>query len=277
MYSFTFHERELFRSLLMDHFGLEFEEHRHNVLDGAISGRMEVCKIDSAAAYRRVLENNGAELDMLVDSVTNNLSRFFRNADQLRAITNFVVPELDADECGGARPRGQRDLSVWVAGCATGEEPYSLAMVLTDNLPESRGFHITATDISNRALDIARAGVYATTRTRGVPNSIRTRHFVDDGRRLAISELLRRRVSFVQHNLIESPLVHDADIILCRNVLTYLAASARQSAVRRLRESISDGGFLLIGNSETLPRRSGFDSIVTAWARLYRRPCPAGE
>jgi len=266
-YSFTSHEREVFKDFLTARYGLAFEEHRHRFLDSALAGRMEDCGINSAAAYRHRIENDGEELSRLVDAVTNNLSRFFRNRGQLQTVTDFILPELI----------GGRAISVWVAGCATGEEPYSLAVTLADSLPESAEFHITATDISRRALKIARAGTYSPRRARAVSESVRTRYFSDDNGRLSVSDSLRRRVSFVEHNVIETSIVRNVDLVLCRNVLTYLAPQACRLAIRTLRDSITEGGFLIIGNSETLPRGSGFTAITRPPARIYRRPCPLSE
>ena len=272
MYFFTSRERDVFKDFLTERFGLAFEEHRHHYLDSALAGRMEDCGINSAVAYRRRIENDDAEVRRLADAVTNNLSRFFRNPGQLQAVTNFIVPELHR-----GRNDARRAISVWVAGCATGEEPYSLAMTLADSLPESTEFHITATDISRRALKIARAGTYSPRRARAVPESLRSRYFSNGEGMFRVSDSLRQRVSFVEHNLIEAPIVRGADLVLCRNVLTYFASAARRLAIHTLRESIADGGFLIIGNSETLPRRSGFNAIVTPWARVYRRPCLPSE
>ncbi|MEE8440959.1 MAG: protein-glutamate O-methyltransferase CheR [Spirochaetia bacterium] len=257
----------MLKDFLVERFGLAFEEHRHRFLDSALAGRMEDCRIDSAAAYRGRIEDDGVELSRFVDAVTNNLSRFLRNRDQLQAVANFIVPEFV----------GRRAISVWVAGCSTGEEAYSLAMTLADSLPESTEFHITATDISRRALKTARAGAYSTRHARALPESVRTRLFAGGNGRLYVSDSLRRRVSFVEHNVIAAPIVRGADLVLCRNVLTYLAPQARRSAIRTLWESTGGGGFLFIGNSETLPRGSGFNSLVTPWARVYRRPCRPSE
>ncbi len=272
MYFFTSRERDVFKDFLTERFGLAFEEHRHHFLDSALAGRMEDCGIDSAVVYRRRIENDNAELSRLADAVTNNLSRFFRNPGQLQAITDFVVPELYR-----GRDARHRAISVWVAGCATGEEPYTLAMTLADSLPESTEFHITATDISRRALEIARVATYSPSRVRALPASLRSRSGSNGDGAFRVSDELRRRVTFVEHNVLDSPLVHEADLVLCRNVLTYLAPAARQLAIRTFRESIADGGFLIIGNSETLPRRSGFNAVVTPWARVYRRPCLPSE
>ena len=272
MFSFTSRERDVFKDFLVERFGLGFENHRHRFLDSALAGRMENCGIDSAVAYRRRIENDDAEVNRLADAVTNNLSRFFRNPGQLQAVTDFIIPALHR-----GRDDSRRAISVWVAGCATGEEPYSLAMTLADSLPESTKFHITATDISRRALKIARAGTYSPRRARAVPEPLRSRYISNGEGMFRVSDSLRRRVSFVEHNVIEAPIVRGVDLVLCRNVLTYLASAARQLAIRTLRESIADGGFLIIGNSETLPRRSGFSAVVTPWARVYRRPCLPSE
>jgi len=263
-FSFTSREREVLKNFLTERFGLAFEEHRHRVLDSALGARMEDCGLSSAIAYRRRIECDDDELSRLVDAATNNLSRFFRNPAQLRAVTDFIVPELP----------GGRPISVWVAGCATGEEPYSLAMTLADRLPEGAEFHITATDISRRALKTARAAIYSSRRARAVPASMRSRYISNDNGSFRVSDALRRRVSFVEHNVLDLPAVHDADLVLCRNVLTYLGPQARHQAIRMLRDSIVGGGFLIIGNSETLPRRSGFSAVQTPWARVYDRRCP---
>ena len=281
---FTSRERDLFVARLADQFGLLFEEHRHRVLDAAVSQRMRRCGTESAAAYAQQIDNNADELDRLVDAATNNLSRFFRNPGQLSAIVDFVVPSLDkrtgpdgrqaeASLPEARRPESTRPLRIWVAGCATGEEPYTLAMVLSDQLPALQGFHISATDISTRALGVARQGSYPTKAVRGIPDGVRTRHFTEQGGHVLVSESIRHRVSFVRHNLIDPPPVREVDLILCRNVLTYLTPDARIQAVAHLRESISEGGFLFIGNSETLPRQSGFTVTRTPEARFYRRSC----
>ena len=272
---FTAYERDLFKSILAQQFGLAFDKHRSHVLDGAVARRMGETGMAAASAYLALLEKDDAELGSLVDAATNNLSRFFRNRNQLEAISRFIIPAL-ADRCGARNPGPER-LRVWVAGCATGEEPYTLAMVLADSLPQRIRFHITATDISRGVLRTARSGEYSRSQTRVIPGPARSRHFVDSDRGLRVNESLRNTVTFEWHNLMTAPPVSEADLILCRNVLTYLTPDARKIAAVRLREAIRVGGFLIIGNSETLPRRCGFKSVQTTWARVYQRPCPLQE
>jgi two-component system CheB/CheR fusion protein len=256
-------------NLLAERVGLKFESHRLHILDRAVRQRMKARGTESFRDYfARVSAENG-EFGLLVDLATNSLSRFCRNSGQLLALSGFIGPELARSLRGSP---GQ--LKIWVAGCATGEEPYSVAMVLADSLAD--GFHITATDVSRSALNIASAGVYTTKQTKDIPETMRTKHLSRVATGWRVKDTIRSRIDFLEHNVAAGPAIRGADLVLCRNVLIYLTDEARSRAVESIAAALAEDGYLLVGNSETLAGDRRFTSLATEWGRVYRRSCPAG-
>ena len=255
-------------NLLSDRIGVEIDANRSDPLESVIRKRMNACGIRSVSRYSELASSNNDEFGRLVDLVTNNLSKFFRNRAQLRSVAELVVPELTGGVAG-------RALKVWVIGCATGEEPYSVGMVLSEAAGGTMDFVITASDVSRGALETARRGLYAERQVADIPPELRSRYLTVQENGFRVANALRDRVDFMEHNVTMGPAVRDADMVLCRNVLIYLSGEARRKAMKSIRESLADGGFLLVGNSESLARESGFSSIVTEGGRVYRRPCPA--
>lgn len=254
---------------LASRLGIEFARDRGRLLERAISRRMAAAGTEDPGTYCRQIEADDVELGRLADLVTNNLSRFFRNPEQLAAITDLLAHRAQ----GGPESTGKERLRVWVAGCSTGEEPYTLAMVLLSTLGEHTPIHITATDISRRALGSARAGSYPSDQARNLPASLRDRYLETNRESIRIAAAARERVSFHWHSLPDGPAIDNADLVVCRNVLTYLTPDARKKAVRSARLALRDGGYLMIGRSESLPRGSEFEFVGDPALRIYRRTC----
>lgn len=247
--------------LLDSRFGLAFPEDRMTVLRRAVSARLPVVGLANPLEYARLLNQDETELWQLADHATNNLSRFFRNPEQLAAIV------------GHARAVRSETVRIWVAGCGNGMEPYTLALAL---LAEGLDIDVTATDISSRVLEIAAAGRYPLRHLNRIP--ARCHRYLDLSKnRVTVSRSVRRRITFLKHSVTENAPVHDVDLVLCRNVLTYLTPGGIKRALRQMEAASACDGLLAVGASESLPRRRVFKLLKPARLRLYRRSCPTAD
>lgn len=241
----------------------------------ALLARMSALTEGDPERYVDRLEKEGGdeELRALMPLVTVGKTEFFRDAVQFRALRK-IIPDLLKQ----AR-REMRRLCIWSAGCATGEEPYSLAMVLADLDVELDGADILATDVNPQAVEVAAAGRFAPHRMGGVPDASLSRHFAREGAFFAARPELRSRVRFQPHNLAAPghyPLPKDGppwDLILCRNVLIYFEREGMVRVLQRFYDALASGGFLALGYSESLFRVNiDFELTEVLGAFLYRRP-----
>lgn len=214
------------------------------------------------AGYAWLLDGDEGELSALAEALRVGETRFFRHRAHIEALRRTVIP---------GRARTSARLRAWSAGCSTGEEAWTLAMLLGEQCDD---FEVQATDLSLPALEAARAGRYRSATLEHVPAALRQRWFVDEpGGSARVAEALRSRVRFEQRNLLARPYPRGCDVILCRNVLIYFAAPHRDEVVVRLADSLLPGGYLFLGYSETL--RSHEDLFVAerdaAGALVYRK------
>jgi chemotaxis protein methyltransferase CheR len=219
------------------------------------------------------------EREILIEALRVGETRFFRHAAHVRALLDVVAPTLARHLASVPAP--QRVVRAWSMGCATGEEAYTLAMILGGALGEHE-VRVLGTDVSERALAVARAGVYTEAAVARVPEPWRSACFVPapGAGRVQVAPALRRQVSFVRHNLLErgepegwaGPATSAGfDVIWCRNVLIYFAPEARRQVVARCARTLAMSGFLFIGYSESLRDSDEFTAVRTADAVLYRR------
>ncbi len=242
------------RDLVRDVSGLDFPENRQLALRRATERAGEVRGL-TAGELADVLARpeNANDLQEFVASLTVGETHFFRNQPQLDAVRATVLPQLiDAR-------REQRRLRIWSAGCATGEEPYSLAMMLDELLPAGETWDtlILATDINRRALDRARAGVFGDWSFRQVPAAVTTRYFTKVDREYHLSPHIRQMVTFDYLNLAEEVYrsawahVGEMDLIFCRNVLIYFPDAISRTVVTRLERCLAPGGWFVTGHAES--------------------------
>jgi len=217
----------------------------------------------AASAYVALIESprGGAELAELVEAVRVGESRLFRHRPQIDALTEVVAPAL--------RARGRRVVRVWSAGCAAGEEPYTLAIVLARALPDVT-ISILATDVSAEALAEAQAARYPRAALGHVPAEYRDR-FLDDGDAIRVVPEITARVRFERANLIDGAAPSGCDVVWCRNVLIYFTADARRRVVDRLVGATAPGGFVFVGYSESLRDVAELDGVRARDAVYYVR------
>ena len=251
------------RVLLHGTAGLVFEDSRRDSLGYCLGERLRATGDPDVAAYLLRVEAPGSpELQPLLDEVTIQETHFFRNPPQARALHQHVLPELVRE----ASTRGRR-VRIWSAGCSTGDEPYSIAMVLRELLPSTAGWDlkVIATDISAGALAHAREGTYGPRALRLASPEHLARFFVPvGGGRHRVRPEVRELVEFRHGNLVLDPPPGDGlDLVLCRNVTIYFDRDTTRDLVRRLHGSLRDGGYLFLGHSETLWQVSEDFRLVT--------------
>lgn len=240
---------------LHEHCGIHLHAGKEELVQARMAKVLRTSGEKSVSAYLdRVLGNpTGAEFTSLVDSLSTNLTSFFRESNHFDYLAEKFLPGLIAKK----RSIGERRIRGWSAACSTGEEPYTLAMVLLESLGSAApgmDVKVLATDISTRVLETARAGIYDKARTRPVPAGMKGKYLVSsrDGTS-AVSDSLRGMVRFGHLNLVkEWPFEGPFDFIFCRNVMIYFDKATQQKLVQRYWECLGPGGLLFTGHSESL-------------------------
>lgn len=237
--------------------GITLGDHKRDMVYSRLARRLRTLELPDFEAYCRLLTGpeSESEITHLVNALTTNLTHFFRESHHF----DHLGEHLDA--CiAAADASGQRRLRIWSAGCSTGEEPYSIAMMLHDRLGNRlSGFdaRILATDIDTKVLDHAREGVYRDRQVRGIPDRFRKRYTdaEGDGEDLVLHmrKDIRELIAFKQLNLFHQwPMKGPFDAIFCRNVLIYFDRDGRRQVVEQCAGLLADHGMLYLGHSESL-------------------------
>jgi len=277
-------EFRLLRDLFAARTGLHFGPESRFTLERRLRERLTVLKLPSFAEYHHYLRfgtQADAEWDEAIDLLTTNETYFFRQERQLRAFQNEVLPVLHQL----ARPR--RRLAVWSAGCSTGEEAYTIGILLhqsnlfpRDEPGEMRwDVRVNGSDIARRCVAAARRGVYPESSFRVTRDEVRKAYFHERPDGWHVSDAIRSLCHFGQMNLLDddrSRVFGKADAIFCRNVLIYFDARARRSAIEVLYDRLNPGGVLLLGHSESLLNVStAFELLHLRDDLVYRKPLSA--
>jgi chemotaxis protein methyltransferase CheR len=238
--------------------GIRMPPAKRIMLESRLQKRLRALSLESFQDYIEFVFSDSqkdAELLHMIDAVTTNKTDFFRESDHFDYLSQRLLPERYAAGWGRQRP-----LKVWSTACSTGEEPYTLAMVLEEFRAEHQGFNygILATDISTRALEHGKAAVYTEERVDPVPQPLRKKYLLRSKDRTArlvrVRPELRKRVQFHRLNLMhESYDIRERfDVIFCRNVIIYFERPTQYRLLTHLYEYLSPGGYLFLGHSETL-------------------------
>ncbi|HWA41276.1 MAG TPA: protein-glutamate O-methyltransferase CheR, partial [Gemmatimonadales bacterium] len=262
--------------LLHEAAGIWIADGKQALVTGRLARRVRQLGLDSFGAYLDAVDQDrtGAERTLLIEAMCTHETAFFREPGQFAFLEGTLVPAWVAEARRGQRARRLR---IWSAGCATGEEPYSIAMSLSAHLPPEEGWQveILATDLSRRVLARARTGIWPLARAAAIPPGY-LRRYMRRGRgaqqdRLAAGTALRRLIRFAPLNLAEGPYPIGAtfDAIFCRNVLIYFDHDRRQRTHRHLLEALAPGGVLFLGHAETLHAEVG--PVERLHPSIYRR------
>lgn len=270
----TDEEFRLLRDLIADYCGIYFTDSFKYLVERRLQPRLQVLGVSNFRDYYRLLKygpETGREFDEIVERVTTNETYFFREMRQLQAFTDEVLPEVlrTTDPVGIVR--------IWSAGCSTGEEPYTIAMLL-DEVPAARShrFEIFGNDISRKVLRNAREGVYRDSSFRATDQRYIDRYFVSDNNLRRLRDEVRNRVTFGHLNLMHEgsmALLSNVDVIFCRNVIIYFDQRARSNLISMFYRKLRPGGFLLLGHSESLINVStDFELVPLKHDMVYRKP-----
>lgn len=208
-------------------------------------------KITTYAEYVKLLRGSKEAFDEFVNYLTINVSEFYRNPELWEILKKDIVPTLLSQS---------KSLKIWSAACSTGDEPYSLVMLLNQFLPLSQ-IHIIATDIDKQVLDKAKIGIYSDKSLKGLPAGFLQKYFTKiTDQSYQINADIKRCVEFKEHNLLKDPYPSACDLIVCRNVMIYFTEEAKTEIYKRFHASIRPEGFLFVGSTEQIiqPAAIGF-------------------
>ena len=273
-------EFRLIRDIIYGHCGLYFDADAKYLLEKRLNRRLTHHRLKGFDEYYRLLKysrDREQELSDIMDVLTTNETYFFREAFQLKAFTQEIVPELLSQK----EKKGERTLKIWSAGCSSGEEPYTIAMLLLEMGVLNRWkVEIVGTDISHRVLQLARKALYAKSSFRATDESYIRRYFTEYEGYYRIGDDVRELVTISHLNLLDSnrfALLGRMDIVFCRNVIIYFDQVAKKRVIEAFYKTLCQGGFLLLGHSESLMNLTTlFDLRHLQNDLVYQKPHTAG-
>lgn len=222
---------------------IDLNAYKQNQMKRRIDALIAKRKIKGYSEYVEVLKTDTELFDEFVDYITINVSEFYRNPEQWKYLAQNVFPML-------MKQFGER-LKIWSAACSTGDEPYSLAMALSEFVPLDR-ISIIATDINEQVIEKAKIGLYSEKSIASVPQKLKDEFFTKNGRFYQISDKIKNRVTFKEHNLLKDAYMTDCHLIVCRNVLIYFTEEAKDEIFMKFNHSLADSGILFIGSTEQI-------------------------
>ncbi|MDR2633082.1 MAG: protein-glutamate O-methyltransferase CheR [Treponema sp.] len=265
---FTDTDFERYRSLVYNESGIHFTLTNRSILESRLKERLRAKGLDSPKTYFTMITQDKEELKNFLDSITTNLTRFFRNQPQFDTLEKFVIPEL----LNIKKHTGSTVLKIWSAGCSTGEEPFSIAMLMSEALPHPWKYEIVASDISLKCLLSGKEGFYADNHLEGIPSVYLHKYFDRMTGGYKVKPEIMAKVRFDYHNLKNDSGLRNMDIVFCRNVIIYFDEAAQTGVIKRFWDSMASKSFLFIGHSESLfGMDTPFEFVKTPWATLYRK------
>ncbi|MGY3266373.1 CheR family methyltransferase [Lysobacter sp. HA35] len=245
----------------------DFRHYKRATVLRRIERRLQVNMLPDLPAYRDYLRATPDETSRLLDDMLISVTNFFRDREAFEALEREVIPSLFAEHGPDEQVR------VWVPACATGEEAYSLAMLLADHastLANAPGFQVFASDIDERGLSVGRSGAYPESIITDVPPGRLRQFFTKEPQRYRIAKSIRDRVLFAQHNVLRDPPFSKLDLISCRNLLIYLDREIQARLLEVFHFALRRGGLLFLGSSESADAASRYFDVVDKKNRIYR-------
>lgn len=247
----------LFQKLLLKESGLHFEKDKINILSGYIWERMQEKGISSFSEYYEYLKYSiyaKGELNELFDLITIGETYFFRNYPHFNALLEHILPEILVRK----KDLFYKSLRVWSAGCSKGAEPYTIAMIIKEVVPDLQSWNVSilGTDLNRNFLLQAEKGIYSKRDVKGVPEEFFSKYFRKEGSVYLLSEEIKKMVKFLRHNMVVDAFVNEGmqnlDIIFCRNVTIYFDTETTKNLISKFYDCLNDEGYLFLGHAETL-------------------------
>ncbi|KIL48061.1 CheR family methyltransferase [Jeotgalibacillus campisalis] len=240
--------------------GIDLSLYKEAQMKRRLTSLYEKKGYSSFSDFYSSLNKNEKLLKEFLDRMTINVSEFYRNAKRWEVLEKRILPELIKDK---------HKVKVWSAACSTGEEPYSLAMILLNLLPPA-AFSIVATDIDELALEKAHAGLYSERALAEVPLTMKKRHFIEQGAYYKVSDTIRNCVKFKQQNLLKDSFESQFDLIVCRNVMIYFTEEAKDLLYQKFSNALRKDGILFVGSTEQIFNASKYN-LVSEDTFFYRK------
>ena len=239
------------RDYIYEKSGIYISDTKKYLIENRLSRLLQEKALNSFEEYFKLIKfnTNGNELTRLFDAVTTNETYFFRESHQITTLVDQVLPKMFGSN------KFSKQLKFWSAACSTGEEPYTISMMLMDKMLTPNNFQIHASDISEGVLASAKKAVYNSYSVRNIPDNCLEKYFTPAGQNFNLNTKIKSTVNFSKINLIENrnfKSIKGMDVIFCRNVLIYFDTKAKQKVVSNLYDSLNPGGYLIIGSSESL-------------------------
>lgn len=237
------YDYEYFKKAVYDLTKIDLNAYKEKQMKRRIDTLIAKNKIVGYDNYVAAIKSDKKMFEEFVNYLTINVSEFYRNPDQWALLDKDIFPDLIK--------RYGKNLKIWSAACSTGDEPYSLVMALSRHLPLNQ-IKIYATDLDKQVIAKAKAGLYAEKSIAGVPDDLKRKFFTKIGPSYQISEEVKARVDFHEHNLLKDTYPTDYHLIVCRNVLIYFTEEAKDEVFRKFQRSLKSGGYLFIGSTEQI-------------------------
>lgn len=270
------------RDIIYDKAGLYFETNKIYLMKKRVQKRLETLDIDDVTDYYNLLkykDRQGLELQKLLNLLTTNETYFYREDNQLKAFTDHCLTQIMA----GEEKKRLKKIRIWSAGCSSGEEPYTLAIMLRERGLQHKSWkiEIIATDIDTNILEMAQKGVFHNRSVRFVPPHLLTKYFQPSGEEHHnLEPIIKNMVQFRHLNLADNlhmRLMRFFDFIFCRNVLIYFNDSSRRTVMANFYDSLNPGGYIYLGHSESVTRLSSAFTIERAGGLIVHRKPPSEE
>jgi two-component system CheB/CheR fusion protein len=255
-------------TFIRDARGFDFTGYKRSTLGRRIRKRMSDVSVETFSDYRDLLETSAEEFKALFNTILINVTSFFRDSEAWTVLQREVVPDLLA----GVAPDGE--IRVWSAGCSSGQESYSLAIMFAEALGIEeclRRVKIYGTDVDEEALREARSGLYTEKELEPLPQELRETYFEPNGAKFSFRSDLRRRVIFGRHDITQDAPISRLDLLVCRNALMYFNVEAQTQIIDRFHFALRKGGFLFLGKAEMLLNDAERFEVVTMRQRIFRR------
>lgn len=256
----------LFQCLQRD-YGIDFTHYRSNTVSRRIQRRMLLTNAVNIDEYADATCDNIKEMDILYRDLLIGVTQFFRDREPFEYLETEIIPEM-------IRKAGKEQIRIWCAGCATGEEPYSLAMLFHRELARqesSATVKIFATDLHQNSLDFASLGVYQEAQVNSLDPELRDRYFEKTSQGWSVSQELRQMIVFARHNLIADSPFTRVDMVTCRNLLIYFQPALQKKVLSLFHFALKAGGTLMLGNSETLGALQDEFELLTEMGKIYKK------
>ncbi len=237
------YDYEKFKSAVLALTKIDLNSYKERQMKRRIDALITKHGIKGYEDYVHVLKTDKARFEEFVNYLTINVSEFYRNPDQWRVMEKQIIPELIG--------KFGKSLKIWSAACSTGDEPYSLVMALSRHIPLNL-IRVTATDLDKQVIAKAKVGLYSEKSIAAVPDDLKKKYFTKIGLSYQISNDIKSRVEFKEHNLLENNYAKGYHMIVCRNVLIYFTEEAKDEVFKKFYQSLAPGGVLFIGSTEQI-------------------------